>query len=177
MSTKRMPLAIWTVANALGLSAGFLTVLQTGFAIQFGRDTELHWTPEALGQGVSIFARLAGLILGGTVLGAAQALALRRQSLPLVSWILSTAAGFAMVVIPMWPLWAAGLWGRIPGPVEPILITVGGGAFAGTLQFLLLRRNGVSASKWLALWVGGLIFSIVPTAIVFISLEVVLHLS
>jgi hypothetical protein len=154
MRTK--PLSTWTAANALGLGLGFPAVLQTGFLIQFGLRTELHWTPQALGQGVSIYARLVGLLVGGAILGAAQALVLRSRPVPVVPWIPSTATGFGLVVAVMWPLWAAGLWGQIPGPVEPILITVGGGSLAGVLQYLLLRREGVIATRWLALWVGGL---------------------
>lgn len=167
----------WVAANAVGLCIGFLTVLQTGFLIQFGFQTELHWTPQALGRGVSIFARLVGLLLGGALLGGAQILVLRSYSIRVIPWVLSTAAGFGLVAFIIWPLWAADLWGRIPGPIEPIIITVGGGTLAGVLQLLLLRRSGYSASKWLSLWIVGLIVSIVPTGLVFMLLEGVLHLS
>jgi hypothetical protein len=67
---KRVAVAQWVVANALGLGAGFLVVLQTGFLVQFGLRTELQWTPEALGQGVAIHARLVGLFVGGAQVSA-----------------------------------------------------------------------------------------------------------
>ena len=95
---KRTPLATWVFANALGLSVGFLAVLQTGFLLQFGLRTELHWTPQALGQGVSIYARLVGLLAGGALLGCAQTLVLRRHSVRVLPWVLCTAAGFGLVV-------------------------------------------------------------------------------
>ena len=172
---KRTPLATWAFANALGLSVGFLAVLQTGFLLQFGLRTELHWTPQALGQGVSIYARLVGLLAGGALLGCAQTLVLRRHSVRVLPWVLCTAAGFGLVVAIIWPLWAANLWGHIPGPIEPIIITVGGGTLAGVLQFLLLRRQAVPAGKWLTLWIAGLVLSMVPTGLVFIVLQQLLR--
>jgi len=174
---KRTPLTTWVFANTLGFSVGFLAVLQTGFLLQFGLRTELHWTPQALGQGVSIYARFVGLLLGGALLGSAQALVLRRYSVRALPWILCTAAGFGLVVGIIWPLWAVDLWGHIPGPIEPIIITVGGGTLAGVLQSLLLRRSAYSISRWLTLWIIGLIVSIVPTALVFMLLEGPLNLS
>lgn len=172
---QRVFLAKWTAVNALGMAAGFLAVLQTGFLIQFGLNTELHWTPRGLGQGVSIYARFAGLLLGGAILGSAQAFALRRWLRRVIPWIVLTAAGFGLVVAGMWPLWSMGLWGRIPGPVEPIMITVGGGTLAGVFQYLFLRKLAVPAGKWLRRWIGGLVLSLAPTAAVFILLEAVLR--
>lgn len=174
---KERSLWAWTSANALGLGLGFPAVLQTGFLIQFGLHTELYWTPQALGQGVSIYARLVGLLVGGAILGAAQAVALPARSVSLVGWVSFTAVGFGLVVAVMWPLWSAGLWGHIPGPVEPIFITVGGGTLAGILQYLLLRRRDVVATRWLVLWIGGLVASLAPLVLAFILLEKVLGLS
>jgi hypothetical protein len=167
----------WVSANGLGLCLGFLATLQTGFLIQFGLRSELHWTPQGLGQGVAIKARLIGLLVGGAILGSAQTLVLRSYAVRIWFWILCTSAGFGLVVAIIWPLWAANLWGHIPGPIEPILITVGGGTLAGVLQFLLLRRQAVPAGKWLALWIAGLVLSIVPTGLVFIVLEQLLRVS
>lgn len=70
-----------------------------------------------------------------------------------------------------WPLMALGVWGVIPGPVEPIIVTVGGASLAGIFQYLMLRRHGIHASKWLILWIVGLVASLVPMAILFMSLD------
>ena len=50
-------------------------------------------------------------------------------------------------------------------------MTVGGGSLAGVLQYLALRRQGIVASKWLVRWLAGLVASMVPTALLFMSLE------
>ena len=59
----------------------------------------------------------------------------------------------------------------IPGPVEPIILTVGGGSFAGIFQHQALRRQGIHAPKWLFLWIVGLIAGVVATAVLMISIE------
>ena len=87
------------------------------------------------------------------------------------AWILATTAGFGLMVVVAWPLLAAEILGRIPGPVEPIMATVGSCSVAGILQYLALRRQGIVASKWLVLWVGGLVADLVPTALLFMSFE------
>jgi hypothetical protein len=69
------------------------------------------------------------------------------------------------------------LLGRIPGPVEPILFSVGGCSGAGVFQWLLLRRQGIKAAKWLQLWIVGLVVSILPTALMFFLLQVPLGMS
>jgi len=175
---KAKPLLTWISANALGLGVGFVASLQTGMLIEFGFDTEMHWnfTPPP-GQS-DYAARLVALLVGGTMLGWAQALVLRSRAVLVLPWILSTAAGFGVLVIAViWPLMWADLWGRFPGPVEPIIILVGGGSLAGVFQYLSLRREGIVASRWLALWVGGLVASLVPAALLFTLLEGPLGLS
>ena len=109
---KRGSPGTWVAANAVGLCIGFLTVLQTGFLIQFGLQTELHWTPQALGRGVSIFARLVGLVLGGALFGGAQILVLRSYSIRVIPWVLSTSAR----VRPRGLSYLAALGGRPVGP-------------------------------------------------------------
>jgi hypothetical protein len=65
--------------------------------------------------------------VGGTVLGGAQALILRSSPVRPGRWVLATFAGFAAAALVIaCPLQAVGILGRIPGPVEPILFTVGG---------------------------------------------------
>lgn len=176
--TRERQLWTWTLANALGLGVGFVAVLQVGMLIRFGLDTELHWNPTPYGRGVRDYAQsLVGLLAGGAVLGSAQAFVVRSRAVRVVPWILSTAAGFGLLVAVIWPLTALEIWGRIPGPVEPIAFTVGGGSLAAVLQYLSLRRQGIVASRWLALWIGGLVASLVPTGLMFILIEGPLGLS
>ena len=165
----------WIVANALGLGAGFVAMLQTGMLFEFGLDTDLHWqwgaVPETEPPLWIVLAGYGlGYLVGGLVLGLAQAVVLRSRLPEIRRWVLASVGGFGLMVIVEWPLVAMGIMGNIPGPVEPIIATVGGSTLAGILQYRLLCRNGVQASRWLALWVGGLVLSVVPTAAVFLSL-------
>ena len=168
---KKEPLLKWILANALGLGVGFVVAMQTGMFVQFGLDTEMHWKPGTTPGGLKYVADLVSLAVFGAILGSAQALILFSRSVRVVPWILSTTMGFGLLLAVEWPLMAANLWGRIPGPVEPIILLVGGGSLAGILQYLALRRQGILASKWLTLWIGGLVASLVPMALVFMSLE------
>lgn len=159
--------AKWSLANAFGLSIGFLTILQVGMLLQFGFDLDAHWKPSSLGQGVWLGYRFVGLLLGGTIFAATQAVVLRPYLKHVFQWVIAGALGFGCVIAIMWPLWSAGLWGYIPGPIEPILITVGGGSMMGLLQWSVLRRNSIHATKWLLLWLAGLLASIPVTFVVF----------
>ncbi len=170
MKQSRLP--IWTLANALGLGVSFVAILQMTMLVEYGLDFEKYWEFIPPDQSVRAYAaRLVSSLLGGAIFGAAQVLFLRSRSVRVGSWILATTVGFALILAVEWPLMAVGIWGRIPGPIEPISITVGGGSFAGIMQYLALRKQGIVASRWLALWIGGLVASLVPAALVFISLE------
>ena len=67
--------------------------------------------------------------------------------------------------------------GNIPGPVEPIIFTVGGGSLAGICQYISMRSQGIFAGKWLALWIVGLIVGLVPTALFFFLVEGLLDIA
>jgi hypothetical protein len=169
---KKDSLFIWIAASALGLGVGFVALLQTGMFFEYGFDTDMHWQFVPPGQTLSAFAgTLVGLLIMGLSFGSAQALVVHSRLQRVVPWLVATAGGFGLMVVVMWPLQAMDVLGRIPGPVEPILATVGSGILAGILQYVVLRRHRVVASKWLALWIVGLLASLVPTAILFISLE------
>jgi hypothetical protein len=159
--------AKWSIANALGLSVGFVAALQTGFLLQFGFNFDAHWSPEALGQGVWLGYRFIGLLLGGTIFAIAQTVVLPPVVPRLAPWLLTGALGYGFIAVVMWPFWAAGLWGSIPGPVEPLLITIGGGCVMGVLQWLLLRTHAVNATNWLAWWLLGLLVSLPATFVTF----------
>jgi hypothetical protein len=169
---KQAPLVKWISVNAIAFAVGFVAALQAGMLIEYGFNTELHWQFIPPGQSISAYAaELLSNFLLGAILGSAQALILRSRSVRVGPWILSTTAGFGLIAAVVWPLMAVGLWGRFPGPVEPITFLVGGGSLAGILQYLALRRQGIHARKWIALWIAGLVASLVPTALLFMSLE------
>jgi hypothetical protein len=104
-------------------------------------------------------------------LGASQSFVTRLYGVPVVPWIVATAAGFFSVSLVIIPLLSAGIWGKIPGPVEPIIITVGGSGMAGIFQYIVLRQNQIRAGKCLGVWIGSLLLGLVPTAMIFMMLE------
>ena len=116
-------------------------------------------------------------VVGGLVLGGAQALVPRFSVLHRGHWIVATAVGFGAAALTLAvPLQAAGVLGRIPGPAEPILFTIGACVGAGVFQWLLLRRQGFVAGRWLRLWIAGLVLSLVPTVLMFFVLQGLLGL-
>jgi hypothetical protein len=166
---KKNVLLTWTAMNAIGLAVGFVAFVQTVNLIGYG---SIEWRPEPpTPTALVYFGLLVAFLVEGAIFGLAQALVLRPLRVPAGAWILATAAGFGLTVIIDWPLVAAEILGRIQGPVEPIIATVGGGSLAGIVQYLVLRRQGIHASKWLALWVVGLVVSLMPTALLFMSIE------
>lgn len=166
------PLVKWISVNAIALAVGFVAALQAGMLIEHGVNTELHWQFIQPGQSISAYAaELLSSFLLGAILGSAQALILRPRSVRVGPWVLSTTAGFGLTAAVSWPLMAMDLWGRLPGPVEPITLLVGGGSLAGILQYLALRRQGIHAQRWIGLWIAGLVASLVPAALLFMSLE------
>lgn len=168
----------WSLACGLGLGFGFLAALAPDLLEE--AKTGIATAP---GNSIADFAMtLTGWLAMGAVFGSAQAVVLRSRNVPIYKWIFVTVAGFgAAGVLIDWPLQAAGILGNIPGPVEPIILTHGGGFFAGFLQFLLLRREGISAGKWLGIWIAGLVASLIPAALFFIaiveSLDIILSWS
>lgn len=171
---KDQPLIKWILANAAGLGIGFVALLQTGMLIEYGFDFDKHWQAKPPPYPVPLFFYfkvLGSYLVGGAIFGLAQTSVLRSRSVSVSAWILATSAGYGLTAVLLWPLIAINVLGNIPGPVEPILATVGGASLAGVVQYLTLRRRGIVASKWLVLWVLGLVASLVPTILFFMSLE------
>ena len=164
MAERRL-LVRWTVANATGMALALLTVVQTVMFMGFGFDFDLHWSEEATESirevmGPEQAERLLrislaiGLPLAGVVVASCQAWALRGRLFRLWQWIPCAPLGFAAMILVIWPLTA--IWGDIPGPVEPFTIVGGGLLASAVLQWLLLRRRGIDATRWLVLWIVGL---------------------
>jgi hypothetical protein len=164
----------WTAANALGLGVAFVAYLQIGMLARYGLDFERYWQwqEQAVGHSTVDYAgSFVELLVAGAIFGASQALVLRSHGLRVVPWIVATAVGFVLLAAVLWPLMANGVLGLIPGPVEPILFTVGGCILAGLCQYLVLRRQGVAAFRWLLLWVVGVVGGLALTAAFFMSIE------
>ena len=144
------------------MALGFLAFLEVLFVLAFGLRLDLHWSTEAV-EGLQDPMRLLrvglpiGLLTAGAILTLCQAAVLRGM-VPRAAtvWILTGPAGFALVLIFVWPLSEMGIWGRIPGPVEPLGIVGGGLLATTTIQWWLLARNGVRATRPLLLWIVGL---------------------
>jgi len=168
---KKHELLVWTSACALGLGVGFVVMAQMKMLIEFGFNWEMHWNwiEKPVDQGaLEYVSQLMGVLVIGTIFGSAQALAVRSRNVRVFRWILATVVGFGIVAVAIvWPLIALGVFGNIPGPVEPIIFTIGGGSLAGICQYVLMRSQGIFAGKWLALWIAGLIVGLVATALFF----------
>ncbi len=158
----------WTLANALGMSLGFLSALQFLMFFQYGLDFDKHWQFDS-GHEMSENARLILIGLGLTIFGAifssAQAIILN-QYLPKVwPWVLYGALGYMVVLLIIWPF--ISIWGSIPGPVEPLTLVLGGTLFMLVLQWRYLKKQGVEPSRPI-LWFGaGFLLGLLPVVLLF----------
>jgi hypothetical protein len=165
---KNTDLLKWTFVNALGLGIGFLVCLQLMMIFAYGFDTEKYWQWIPPQQNfMSYFGILMGALVGGFIFGYAQSRIITKTGIKSASWILATVIGFGLLVLIDWPLLYTGDLGTIPGPVEPLIFTVGGCIFAGFIQFLFLRKQHVKAKRWLLMWIVGLAISVLVTALFF----------
>jgi len=165
---KKYELLKWIFANAIGLGIGFLVYLQVSMVFEHGFDTEMYWKWVPPEQNFTVyFGILISALVGGAILGWAQSRIIKTKNIKSNSWILATTIGFGLVVLINWPLLYTGDLGNIPGPVEPLIFTVGGCIFAGAMQFFLLRRLGYNAKKWFLMLVVGLIVSVLLTGLFF----------
>lgn len=176
------PLVPWTIANAIAMSLGFLAFIQMLMFLSFGLNFEHHWSsqsvdsfaaenPEAAEQLLRT-GLLLGLPLAGAILTSGQALVVHGVLPRVRTWILAGPLGFAAIIALIWPFTA--IWGDIPGPVEPFTIVAGGLLMTGVIQWWQLRRMGISATRWLVLWLAGLPLGMVVFMLVYTLLDEVL---
>ncbi len=167
----------WTLATALGFCGAFVSFplgerLSRSFApasiadIQFG-DLPEHLRPDALPPGMDLstyetlydfglLMHVPALLVFGIIVGAAQYLVLRRLLPRAWLWVVGTAVGFALILV-LESVERHIVIGPTTGPVEPILIVFGGGALAGVLQWLYLRRHVSTDWRYLVFWIVGLV--------------------
>lgn len=159
--SQRSLLVRWILANAIGMSLGFLAFVQTLMFLAFGLDFDLHWSTEmaesldsAEAERLLRIGLVIGLPLAGAIVTGCQAWVLRGLLPRVRNWILAGPLGFAVIILVIWPLTA--IWGDLPGPVEPFTIVGGGLLMTGILQWSSLRREGIAPTRWLVLWLAGL---------------------
>jgi len=158
----------WTFANALGMSLGFLSLIQFLMFYQYGLDFEKHWIFGAdidMSENAQLILIGIGLAIFGSVFSLAQALILK-QYLPKVwPWVLYGALGYMVVLLIIWPF--ISIWGSIPGPVEPLTLVLGGTLFMLVLQWRYLKKQGVEPARPI-LWFGaGFLLGLLPVVLLF----------
>lgn len=181
--TNRSTLGRWVVLNGVAMALAFLTFLHVLFALAFGFDFERYWSASAAedvqnGEQILRLALAIGLPLAGAVFTSIQAVflrGLRGSSVDLRWWILAGPIGFLLPAVVIWPFTA--IWGDIPGPVEPFVIVGGGLVGTAVLQWLALRRGGVTSTRWLALWCVGLPVGMVAFMLAYLLLDIVVSIS
>jgi hypothetical protein len=144
---------LWVLASAIGWAVGLTAANLTQLALEAASGGVVV---EAEGGAV---LEGAGNLLFGLAVGTAQWLVLRRQIEGAIWWAPATAGGFALAGIVGGALQDAG------AAVGGLVISLGLGVAAGTLQWLLLRRQVKRAGWWVlgstVLVFGGLITGLV----------------
>jgi hypothetical protein len=112
---------------------------------------------------------VVALAVFGGIVGWFQSRVLRRY-VPVLPWVAATATGF--VAILGFEIVAPHIVvGPFAGPVEPLMISIGGSAIAGLTQWSVLRRHGVLARRWLAFWIVGVVVGVGVAVASVIGLE------
>jgi hypothetical protein len=158
----------WTLANALGMSIGFLSAIQFLMFYEYGLDFDKHWSSGS-GLGLSEIDRLISIGLGLAIFGAifsfAQAIILNQYLPKIWRWVIYGALGYMVVLLIIWPF--IGIWGSIPGPVEPLTLVLGGTLFMLVLQWRYLKKLGVKPARPI-LWFGaGFLLGLLPVNLLF----------
>ena len=188
------PLRGWILANALGLCLAFLSFVPgQAISLQFAPDAVVemetrgvpqHIDPDALPEWLdrqtyeviyrfNLLGHVIALALFGAIWGSLQAFVLRQYLARTWPWILATTAGVPTVLL--FELLRRHLViGPHRGPVEPIMIALGGGAIAGVFQWLYLRKQGSAAPRWLGSWIVGLAVGIALSIPVIMAFEIML---
>lgn len=95
---------------------------------------------------------------------------LLREYVPTLHWVGATAIGFVAILC-FESVERHVVVGPHAGPVEPLMISIGGSTIAGLAQWWVLRRRGVLASRWLMFWIVGVVVGVVVAVAAIIGLE------
>jgi len=160
----------WTVANAFGMSIGFLASAQFLNFYEYGLNFEKHWIfgdDLDMSDNARLISKGIGLAIFGSVFCLGQALILKQYLPKIWAWILNGALGYIVVLLIVWPLIWIGIWGRIEGPVEPLIIILGGTLFMIILQWRYLRKQGIKPARPIMWFGAGTLLGVAPLFLLF----------
>ena len=158
----------WTLANALGMSLGFLAFIQFLMFYGYGLNFEKHWIFGAdidMSENAMLIGIGIGLAVFGSVFSLGQAIILKQYLPKLWAWVLNGALGYIVVLLIIWPL--IGIWGKIEGPVEPLTIVLGGTLFMLILQWRYLRKQGIKPARPIIWFAAGVLMGMLPVMLLF----------
>ncbi len=101
---------------------------------------------------------IVALAVFGGIVGWFQSRRIRKY-VPTLHWVGATSLGFVAILC-FEILERHIVVGPHGGSVEPLMISIGGSSLAGVAQWLVLRRRGVRASRWLAFWIVGIVLGV-----------------
>lgn len=109
-------------------------------------------------------------LIVGVVLAHLQYKVLKEYIPNKLKWTFLTILGLEMILLG--DLFYTGLSvGGAPGPLEPLLIALGGGGLMALMQFLYLRSIGIKKGKWVGWWILGIITGIITSAVFILIYE------
>ncbi|TDI71502.1 MAG: hypothetical protein E2O86_01760, partial [Bacteroidetes bacterium] len=87
----------WTLANALGMSLGFVAAQQFLMFYDHGLNFEMHWVFGAyidMSENAILLGKGIGLAIFGSIFSLGQALILKQYLPKLGAWVLNGALGY-----------------------------------------------------------------------------------
>ncbi len=171
----------WTVANSIGFALAFLSFIPgiliadefmpPGFRAALPESIDPNALPTWLDQQTydswylrNLTFHMMALPLFGLIVGGLQGRVLAPYLRTLVPWVSVTALAFVSLLF-FELVERHVVTGPHAGPIEPIIISLGGSSLAGILQWYVLRREGIGATRWLSVWVLGSVLGIACGAV------------
>ena len=169
----------WAVATSVGLGLAFLSFIPGMLVMDLFLPPGLtnmgsSAMPEALDPNalpvwldgatyrswyrMHLGYHIVALAIFGGIVGWVQSRLLRGY-VPALHWVGATAVGFVAILC-FEIVERHVVIGPHAGPIEPLMISVGGSTIAGLVQWSVLRRRGVLATRWLGFWVGGVVVGV-----------------
>lgn len=131
-------------------------------------QTYRSWYRLHLGYHVVALAAFGGIV------GWVQSRVLR-EHVPTLHWVGATAMGFVAILL-FELVERHVVVGPHAGPIEPLMISIGGSTTAGLAQWFVLRQRGVLATRWLAFWVIGVVVGVGVAVATVIGLQAIVSL-